>query len=207
MTALRELQLVESYREGDSSAMAELLESYQRRVYSICYRMLGNPEDAADLTQDTLLRVLEALDSYNGKSKLSTWVIRIAMNCCLSHLRKQKIRKHSSLEDLAGYDASGRERVKLGNMPASGELSASQRIEQQEMQARLIMALNSLDPDSRSLLVLRDLNGLDYQQISEVLEVPVGTVKSRIFRARAALREAVEIELGRSEQVDPRTGS
>ena len=76
MTPLRELQLLELHRSGDPDAIGELLRSYQRRVYSVCYRMLGHHEEAADLTQDTLVKVIEGLDSYNGRSKLSTWIIR-----------------------------------------------------------------------------------------------------------------------------------
>jgi len=197
ISPLRELQLVEAHRTGDPEAMGELLRSYQRRIYSICYRMLGNPEEAGDLTQDTLVKVLEGLDSYNGKSKLSTWVIRIAMNCCLSHLRREKIRKHSSLDDLMGYETEAGERVKMGNLPASGEPSSSDRVEQRELKAWLLLSLNKLDPESRALLVLRDMNGLDYLQIGEVFGIPLGTVKSRLFRARAALRSAMEIEMER----------
>ncbi len=83
-------------------------------------------------------------------------------------------------------------------MPIAGEPGAESRVEQAEVQSRLLQALNSLDPESRALLVLRDLNGLDYIQIGEVFEVPVGTVKSRLFRARAALRDAAELEFGRA---------
>lgn len=185
------------HRVGDPEAIGELLQSYQRRIYSVCYRMLGHAEEAADLTQDTLVKVIEGLESYNGRSKLSTWIIRIAMNCCLSHLRKQKIRKHRSLDDLGGTRGDRSGDVNLGNLLEGGEPAASDRVEQHETQACLLVALNSLDPESSSLLVLRDLNGLDYLQISEVLEVPVGTVKSRLFRARAALRAAAEIEMER----------
>lgn len=197
MTPIRELQLLEMHRNGDPDAIGELLQSYQRRVYSICYRMLGHTEEAADLTQDTLVKVIEGLDSYNGRSKLSTWIIRIAMNCCLSHLRKQKIRKHRSLDDLGGYGDDRSGNVNLGNLLEGEEPTAYDHVEQHETQASLLAALNTLDPDSRSLLVLRDLNGLDYLQISEVLKVPVGTVKSRLFRARGALRAAAEIEMER----------
>lgn len=197
ISPLKELQLVEAHRNGDPEAMGVLLRSYQRRIYSICYRMLGNPEEAGDLTQDTLVKILEGLDSYNGKSKLSTWVIRIAMNCCLSHLRRQKIRKHSSLDDLMGYENEAGQRVKMGKLPASGEPTAADRVEQRELTARLLLSLNSLDSDSRAILVLRDMNGLDYLQIGEVFGIPVGTVKSRLFRARAALRSALEIEMSR----------
>ncbi|MCZ6835192.1 MAG: RNA polymerase sigma factor [Planctomycetota bacterium] len=196
MTPLRELQLLEAHRNGDPGAMGELMQSYQRRVFSVCYRMLGNPDEAADLTQDSLVKVLEGLDSYNGRSKLSTWVIRVAMNCCLSHLRREKIRKHCSLDDLVSTDSDGGGGVNLGNLLESGEPGASEHVQRAEVHSSLLKALNSLDPDSRALLILRDLNGLDYLQIGEVLDVPVGTVKSRLFRARAALREAAEYELG-----------
>ena len=197
MTPLRELQLLEAHRQGDPDAIGELLRSYQRRIYSVCYRMLGRPEDAADLTQDALVKVFEGLDSYNGKSKLSTWVIRIAMNCCLSHLRREKVRKHGSLEDVASTWGDQGEPVKLGNLLPSEEPTTEQRVEQVELQSCLLKAFNGLDPESRALLMLRDLNGLDYIQIGEVLDIPVGTVKSRLFRARSALRVALALEMDR----------
>jgi RNA polymerase sigma-70 factor (ECF subfamily) len=94
MTPLRELQLVDAYRQGGRharEAMGELLWGYQRRIYSICYRMLKHPEDAGDVTQDVLLKIMEGLESYDGRSKLSTWVIRVTINCCLSFLRREKV--------------------------------------------------------------------------------------------------------------------
>jgi RNA polymerase sigma-70 factor (ECF subfamily) len=187
MTPLRELQLVEQYRQGDTEALSELLEAYQRRVYSICYRTLGNPEDAADVTQDVLVKIIEGLDSYDGRSKLSTWIIRICINTSLSHLRKQRLRRHASL------DQSVQNSPRSGmDLSAGGEHSAVQRIEQSELHSQLLRAVATIDPDMRSILVLRDMQGLDYQQIAEVLGAPIGTVKSRLFRARTALRQAME---------------
>lgn len=193
LTPLAELQLVEAHRSGDPEAIGRLLESYQRRIYSICYRMLRDEHEARDLTQDALLRVIQGLDSYDGRSKLSTWVIRVTMNACLSHLRKQKLRRHGSLD-------AGSENVTAGPVdPRSfGELSPPGRVELAEMRLVLGRALLCLDPDMRAVLVLRDMQELEYQQIAEALKVPVGTVKSRLFRARLALRAAVEVELGRS---------
>lgn len=187
LTPLRELQLVEQYRQGDTEALSELLEAYQRRVYSICYRTLGNPEDAADVTQDVLVKIIEGLDSYDGRSKLSTWIIRICINTSLSHLRKQRLRRHASLDQpVQNSPSPGLE------MSTGGEHSAFQRIEQSELRGQLLRAFATLDPDMRSILVLRDTQGLDYQQIAEVLGAPIGTVKSRLFRARAALRRAMD---------------
>jgi len=210
ITPLRELQLLESYRRGGQQAhqaLSELLVAYQRRIYSICYRMIRNVDEASDLTQDALVKVLEGLESYDGRSKLSTWVIRVTMNCCLSHLRKAKVREHDSLEALPGGSASARTAnpAEWGPSHAGGSAGSSHKshlrgrepqpaesVQQSQTRAMVTQALDSLDVDTRAILVLRDLQDLDYQQLAEVLEVPVGTVKSRLFRARAALRETVE---------------
>jgi RNA polymerase sigma-70 factor (ECF subfamily) len=191
LTPLRELQLVQAYRRGDADAIAELLRAYQRRVYAVCYRMVRDEHDARDLAQDAMVRIIQGLDGYDGRSKLSTWVIRVTMNCCLSHLRKQRLRRHGSLEgDWADGDAR----------PAGGgELPPDRGVEQGEMRGILSRALGRLDPQMRSVLVLRDMQDLEYSQIAEVLAIPVGTVKSRLFRARLALREAVEAESGRGQ--------
>ena len=173
--------------------MAELLRAYQKRIYSVCYRMVRDAEEAADLTQDALVKIMEGLGSYDGRSALSTWMIRVTMNCCLSHLRRQKIRRHGSLDAPAGPD----EAAWVSRLPAVGELSALQRVEQAEMRSILLRALKGLDPQMRAVIVLRDLQDLEYQQIGEVLGVPIGTVKSRLFRARAALRAAAELEMDR----------
>lgn len=190
LTALRELQLIKDHQEGDSEAIGELLGAYQHRVYAVCYRMLRNADEASDLTQEALLKVMEGLGGYDGRAALSTWIIRVTMNCCLSHLRKQKVRRHGSL------DEPSREGGTWGtNLPAEGEPSALRRVEQAEMRAILLRALRGLDSQMRAVLVLRDLQDLDYHQIGEVMGVPIGTVKSRLFRARAALRAAAEQEM------------
>jgi RNA polymerase sigma-70 factor (ECF subfamily) len=202
LTPLRELQLVEAGRAGDPDAVSELVQGYHRRIYAVCFRMVRDADQAADLAQEAIIKVLEGLGSYDGRSKLSTWIIRVTMNCCLSHLRKSRIRRHASLDDLSrtgdeSAAASGFSRG-IGGLgsraggPPGGELSGPDRVEQDEMLASLLHALEGLDPDMRAVLVLRDMQDMEYQQISEALEVPVGTVKSRLFRARAALREAVE---------------
>jgi len=177
--------------------MGTLLEAYQRRIYSICYRMVRDEHEARDLTQDAMLRVIQGLDSYDGRSKLSTWVIRVTMNTCLSHLRKQKLRRHGSLD-------AGSENATSGPLdPRSlGELSPAGRVELAEMRILLGRALLCLDPDMRAVLVLRDMQELEYGSIAKALEVPIGTVKSRLFRARVALRGAVEVELGRRRPDD-----
>jgi RNA polymerase sigma-70 factor (ECF subfamily) len=191
LTPLREMQLVEAYRRGDAEALADLVRAYQRRVYGVCYRMVRDPDEASDLTQDALIRVIEGLGSYDGRSKLSTWVIRVTMNVCLSHLRKQKLRRHGSLDDPAA-GGGGTWAQNLPSPAGRGELPGTRRVEQAELQVVLQAALDRVDPVMRAVLVLRDLQDLNYQQIAEVLDLPVGTVKSRLFRAREALRAALE---------------
>ncbi len=199
LTPLRELQLLEAYRsEGADAhrALTELLAGYQRRIYSVCYRMVRSPDDAADLTQDVLLKVVEHLSTYDGRSKLSTWIIRVAMNASLSHLRRAKLRETRSLDAAAGGSESG-ESEKAARQPRSAVLSSRepspvQGVEQDQQRMLVLQALDTLDPDTRALLVLRDMQDMDYQQLAEALDVPLGTIKSRLFRARAAFRDALE---------------
>ncbi len=186
ITPLQEQALLEAHRRGDPQATADLVRAYQRRIFGICYRMLRDEHQAGDLTQESIIRVLEGLERYDGRARLSTWIIRIAMNCCLSHLRKERVRRHGPL-DPATPDGPG--------AAAAPEPSPPGRVEQEELRGLVLAALGSIDPDARAVLVLRDLQDLEYHQIAEVLEVPLGTVKSRLFRARAALRAAVEGEL------------
>ena len=195
LSPLRELQLVELHTQGRAEATAELLQAYQRRIYSVCYRMVHDGEEARDLAQDAMVKLLEGLGSYDGRCRLSTWVIRVTMNCCLSHLRKRKLRRHGSLDE--SFEGDGPTAAQ--NLPARKELRFQGNVEHAEMRAILLAALETLDPDMRAVLVLRDMHDLDYQQISEVVGVPVGTVKSRLFRARTAVRSAAEEALGGGE--------
>jgi RNA polymerase sigma-70 factor (ECF subfamily) len=194
LTPMQELQLVEAWREGDADALRRLLSSYQRRVFTICYRMLHNVDDAQEIAQDVLLKVFESLETYDGRSKLSTWIIRITMNACVSFMRRAQVRQTSSLHGSPhDSDESSSRGLRLALEDAT-EPEPGSRVEHDELRRSVIIALNRLDPDVRALLVLRDVQDLDYEQIAQVLGVPVGTVKSRLFRARAALREEMERE-------------
>lgn len=183
-------------------AWSELFLRYQDRLFTICFRMVPNRETATDLTQDAFVKLLSGLDSYDGRSKLSTWIFRVTMNICLSHLRAAKLRKHASLDALSPSLSRGVAPSSYGNMGDLGnhpswigqqtELQPEQGVEHQQRRLRVAAALSALDAEQRAILVLRDVQGLEYDQIAAVLEVAVGTVKSRLFRARAALR--IELE-------------
>lgn len=188
----REAALLARIREhgiADRSAWDELLTHHQDRLFAICQRMVGR-EAAADLTQDSMVKILQGLEGYDGRSLLSTWMIRIAMNTCLSWLRGQKLRRHKALDSI--QPASVRS---LGTQGASAELSRPSSVQEDERRVAVSIALAELPDDQRAILILRDVQSLEYDQIALVLEIPDGTVKSRLFRARLALRESVESKL------------
>jgi len=199
----RDLALLRAHRAGDQTALTELLTAYQDRLFGVCLRMLGDPDEARDMTQDAIVRIIQGLHQFNAKSKLSTWMIRVAMNTCLTGLRRKKLRRHASLDSA---ESSRQVRKTSDNAPsgpmagtaghaqshAAMEPDPALRVELAEERRTLYAALERLEPEQRAMLILRDMQGLDYRQIAEVLDVPEGTVKSRLFRARAALRDAFE---------------
>ncbi|HBZ96438.1 MAG TPA: hypothetical protein DEO57_01170 [Phycisphaerales bacterium] len=183
--------LLDAWFAGNEEAMADLLTCFKPRVWSICWRTLGHHEDAADLTQDVMVKVILGLEGFDRRSKFSTWVYRIAVNACMSHLRKQKLRRHPSLDAPAG-DGAGERSTSRGNQLASMEPGPAADVEHVDDLRALEAALGQLDEEQRLLILLRDRQGIEYVQLAEIFGVPVGTIKSRIFRARSALCERME---------------
>jgi RNA polymerase sigma-70 factor (ECF subfamily) len=181
-----EAALVRAAQAGDRDALTHLLHGHQERIYNICYRMVRNADQAGDLTQESLVRILEGFDSFDGRSAVSTWITRVTINCCLSQLRRERLRRHGSIDDRPPEGVSLAELLRQHR-----EQTGVQRIQREEARGILMDALRRLEPTMRAIIVLRDLQDLDYQAIADVLEIPVGTVKSRLFRARAALRAEV----------------
>ncbi len=175
-------ELVEAAKAGDASAFDRLVDGHYRSVYNTAYRMLGTPSAASDATQSVFLRVYEALDTFRGEAAFSTWLYRITLNICLDELRRRKNQPFSlTEEDEDGEFAGERDLPDESDEPA---ITAEQR----ELQRLVHAALGRLPEDFRTVIVLYDLRGLAYQEIAEVLDVPLGTVKSRLNRARRALR-------------------
>lgn len=190
MTPADEQALIDKVLGGDRAALGELLRGCERRLYNVCLRMVSNRDDAAELTQDAMVKIVQNLDSFRGDARLTTWMTRIAMNLCLSHLRKRKHRQTVSLSQNTSAPAGGDSMPRLADrLEDPAEPGPDSRVQQGEMLDRLQSAIDQLDDDQRAVLVLRDLEQLDYLQIAQNLELPVGTVKSRLFRARLALRE------------------
>ncbi len=179
-------QLTARAKLGDRAALGDLLIRNQKRIYNIVLRMVGHRDDAAEVTQDALAKIIEHIADFKGQSAISTWMIRIAINLSYSLLRRRRIRHTASLDAAAHDDQITPLRNQLAD---TREPSPDSRVQQSEAATHLHTALQSLQDDLRAVLVLRDIDAMDYQQIAQVLDVPVGTVKSRLFRARLALRQ------------------
>lgn len=176
-----DLELIEAWRRGSNASLDILFQRVQPRIYGLCLRMLGRPETAADVAQDAFLRMYEGLPGFDGRAKFMTWSIRVTLNCVYSYLRREKLRRHARLpENEHGIDIG------------TSEADPAERLQRLTLRRDVVTALGSLDLQARAIIVLRDLQGLDYADIAEVLGTPIGTVKSRLFRARAALRFSLE---------------
>jgi RNA polymerase sigma-70 factor (ECF subfamily) len=184
----REHRLIERLRQRDELAFNEIVGLYQTRVYNLVYRMLGNREEARDVAQEVFITVFKAIHHFRGESKFSTWLYRIATNHCknrLKYLGRRAIFPKTQLDDL-----TEREQLESASMSTSGTIERPDRlIEGREVERLLQEALEELDEDHRLLIVLRDVQNLSYQEIAEITQLAEGTVKSRLHRARAALRE------------------
>ncbi|MEM8836331.1 MAG: RNA polymerase sigma factor [Planctomycetota bacterium] len=186
--AARDAALVHAANSGDRKALEELLGRYSDRVFGVCLRMCGSRDSAEDLAQETLVRVIQGLSKFGHRSKVSTWIIRIAMNTCLTNRRRMRLRRHASLDAPAGD--GGESLVSLQQDAA--EPDAHERVSGQRERARLHAAMCRIKPEQRAIIILRDVHGLDYAAIADVLDIAGGTVKSRLFRARSALRDEIE---------------
>jgi RNA polymerase sigma-70 factor (ECF subfamily) len=182
-------ELVSRAQRGDPAAFSELVVRYQDRVYNTCYRMCHNHADALDLTQTAFLKAFEALPRFELRAGFFTWLFRIAVNLTLSHRRASSRRPTLSLH----WSDDDEERP--FDPPAANDSDDPTRhAGWAELQKRLETALGQLDEEFRAAVVLRDVEELDYATIAEILDVPVGTVKSRIHRGRVMLRRLLEQE-------------
>ena len=188
----QEQKLISDAQNGDQSALGQLLENYQHRLFSVSLRMLGNRDDAAEITQDAMLKVVQNIDKYNGQAAISTWMIRIVMNLSISYLRKRRLRMTASLDAPIGSNGGDQPSALSNHISDDGELTPDLSVQNDEMIQKMHQCLEALEDDFRAVIILRDLNEMDYQAISDVLDIPVGTVKSRLFRARLALRQAMQ---------------
>ncbi len=180
------MKCIKRAAKGDPSAFEELLLRYQGQIYNLCLRMTANPEDAADITQEAFLKAWKNLEKFQFESTFSTWLYRIASNCCLDFLRSQKRHPTVSLT-IENED----EEEQVLDVPDSAPSPEEQTILQEEKE-HLKLAMSLLDEEQRQILTLRVVNDLSYAEISEILDMKEGTVKSRLSRARDNLRKKLQ---------------
>ncbi|MCL1595334.1 MAG: sigma-70 family RNA polymerase sigma factor [Actinomycetia bacterium] len=170
-----DIALIDRYLSGDIDAFNELMAAHEDRVFAVCLRMLRNREAALDATQDTFLTVFRKADRFKAQAAFSTWLYRVAVNTCYDHLRRQKRKQADSLPD--SHDAPD---------PSTDDL-----LRAVDVRSDIEEALLALSPDFRAAVVLVDLQGMSLEQASDTLEVPTGTIKSRLFRARKQLSQSL----------------
>lgn len=182
---MQEQELVRRAAAGDDSAFEQLVLAHQTQVYNLCLRLSGNEADAMDLSQEAFIRAWRGLGQYQFGAAFSTWLYRLTRNVCIDFLRRQK---RSKTVPLTLSDEDGESELPLPDSAATPEESA---LEAERRQA-LADAMQQLSPEHREILTLRVINDLPYEQIAEILHIRVGTVKSRLARARLALKNILK---------------
>lgn len=182
---MTEADLIVKAQQGDEDAFAQLLDAHQGKVYGLTLRLTGSPEDAMELTQETFFNAWRGLPSFHQDSKFSTWLYRLATNATIDFLRKEKRRRSVAVSSLSVEDE---EEQRVLDIP-DHRFTPQSEAERRELQEAVHRGLSKLSDEHRQVLILRELNGLSYGEIAEVLSIEEGTVKSRISRARLALRK------------------
>ncbi len=183
--------LVRRCVSGDAAAWQDIVQQFHRRIYNICYRFSGSPDDAADLTQEVFIKMYRTLSTFDtSRASFMTWVTTVTRNLLVDHFRKGKYdRITDSLDATPGNQEDG---LTLADQLEDGAASPEARVRSQETQKLVHEGLKRLSPELREAVILRDLQDLDYKDIAKVLNVPEGTVKSRINRGRTELARLLQ---------------
>lgn len=180
-----ESQLIKQIKNGDEHAFEQLLSAYEKKVYNMAYRTCMNCQDAMDITQEVFLRVFRSIKGFKEESSFSTWIYRIATNMCIDFARRSA--KNNAVS-LTVYDEDG----EMTDMEIADDTYTPEAfLEKVELRREIEKGLMMLSPEHRHIIVLRDINGLSYLEIAEILKLEEGTVKSRLARARAKLASII----------------
>lgn len=184
--------LVRQCREGDNAATERLIIKYQDRIYNVILKICGNRDDAAELTQETFVKFIEKIETFKGRSAFYTWLFRIAVNLTFNYCKRRvKLGMHS-LDAATEGEGAAQLKAFLADEDETDPAALAQR---KEVGKLVLESLGRLDEDHRVVLVLRDIEGMAYAEIAETLDIELGTVKSRLSRARANMRDILEMVL------------
>ncbi|TPV93142.1 MAG: sigma-70 family RNA polymerase sigma factor [Myxococcales bacterium FL481] len=187
----RDRRLVRRLKQGDERAFRELVLTYQDRVFGLLYRMLGDRQEAEDLAQDVFITVYRAIASYRGEGRFYTWLYRVASNTCknrIKYLKGRRFHRRAELDDAAHHPDEAGPAISLQSRVPGPEAV----VEGNRLELAIQRGLTQLDPDHRLLIVLRDVQGLAYQDIMKITGLAEGTLKSRLHRARVSLRAKIQ---------------
>ena len=179
-TATSDEQIVERALTGDAEAFGEIVRRWERRIFALAYGMLGREEDARDATQETFLSAFRNLRNFRGDAKVSSWLHRIAVNQCITRQRRAKVRSESALDDENEKDAA--------NFAAPLDVLPSRVVEGRERTVAVRRAVNSLPVELRQVIVMKEFEDLTFREIADALNLPLSTVKSRLYTALRQLQ-------------------
>jgi RNA polymerase sigma-70 factor, ECF subfamily len=189
---LRERMLLRRLRERDERAFREMVAEHRDRVFNLTYRMLGNRAEAEDVAQEVFIKVFKTIDTFREEAKLSTWLYKVTLNTCRNQI-KHLARRHDREQDELDEAIEPRAAAGAGAPPSSPR--PDHALERVQTQAMLERAIAELDEDHRELVVLRDVEDLSIEEIHEITGLPDGTIKSRLHRARLALRKKLQRQM------------
>lgn len=178
--------LIDKAKQGNITAFEKLIISHEKTVYNVAYRMFNNEEDAKDISQEVFIKFYKSLNKFDGTSKISTWIHRITVNTCIDELRKRKGKEASSIDDVISMDEGDLKKQYQNNSKTPEEKLISK-----EDTETLKEAINLLSENHKTLIVLRDIQGLSYLEIAEITGNSLGTIKSRLARARVQLKNII----------------
>lgn len=190
-----DVALVRQCQNGDSGAMQRLIVKYQDRVFNVILKICSNRDDAAELTQETFVKFIEKINTFKMQSAFYTWLFRIAVNLTLNFCRRRfKVTMHS-IESPVGSEAESARQQLKSFLTCEKELDPAMVAQNREAGEIVLKALERLEDKQRTAIVLRDIEGMTYAEIAELLEIEIGTVKSRISRGRESLRDVLKTVL------------
>ncbi|MBO8170036.1 MAG: sigma-70 family RNA polymerase sigma factor [Thermoanaerobacteraceae bacterium] len=194
--SLADDRLLERSKAGDVEAFAQLISQYEKKVYTIAYRFMGNHEDASDLAQEAMLKAYRSIKKFRGDASFKTWLYHITANVCRDELRRRSKRRETSLDEPLFFenDEVPKQTADWTNVP--------ERVyENKELQGYLHGLIKALTPEYRMVIVMREIQGLSYEEIARQLDCSLGTVKSRLSRARKALKDKIVADREQSGEI------
>lgn len=187
-------QRVSLCKNGDVDAFEVLVKKHQKRMLNIAYRMIGSYEDACEVVQDAFVSAFKGIKNFEERARFSTWLYTIVINLSRNRLKQLELKSHredSSLDDPVLTNDS-----QITVEPVSDEPSILEKLEKRDVQQKVQECIHALDNESREVIVLRDIQGFSYNEISDMLKIPEGTVKSRLFRSRDSLKDCLKKVMG-----------